>query len=195
MSTRNVLRLGVVSLVFASLQTAGFDRVLVFGVAYLALPLYVTVTVCSRLPFTNAVLAGAVTGFAWDMLSVDLFGRYALGLAIAGGFASIVLFENRSEVRVRRLGRRALVVAGSTIGLALLSAAVGETLPVFSFATLAGFVVATTVGAVLSGSVLRRIVMPARLVWDPNPGSPSAWTTHRPGLYVVPSSVIEREAA
>ncbi len=79
MSHTQILRLAAASILLAATQVAGFDRVLLFDIAYLALPLFLAVAVAGRLPFTNAVLCGALIGAFWDLLGIDLFGRYALG--------------------------------------------------------------------------------------------------------------------
>ena len=195
MSRTQAFRLAVVSLVLAAAQVAGFDRFLLFGVAYLALPLFAAVAVGGRLPFTNAALAGALVGFCWDLLAIDLFGRYALALATCAGVASIAISGARRAPRAALIARRAVAVAVGLILLAVVSAISGETLPPVTAATGLGLVVSTVIGTVVSGSVLNRLLLPTRTPWDPAQERSTDWVDRRAGLYSAPVADIEREAA
>jgi len=190
-----IFRVAAVSLAFAAAQVAGFDRFLLFGVAYLALPLFLAIAVGGRLPFTNAVLAGALVGVFWDLLAIDLFGRYALALALCAGTASLTTFGSTPSTRVERTARRALSVGAGLVVLASVSALSGETLPVLNGATAIGLVISLGVGTVVSGSLFNRIAVPSRTVWDPPEERATEWVDRRAGLYSVPTTGSEREAA
>ncbi len=195
MTRFQIARVAGISWIVAAIQVAGIDRFLLFGVAHLVLPLFLAVTVGSRLPLTNAVVGGALIGGTWDLLAIDLFGRYALGLAIAGGVASLALFGRTADSRRMRLVRRFVVTVVAVVGLVSVSAIAGETLPPFSSETLAGVALTSAFGALVTGTVLRRIVLPGRTVWDPAPVRSTGWVDHRAGLYSVPVQTSEREAA
>ncbi|MFW2383727.1 MAG: hypothetical protein ACN4GZ_18395 [Acidimicrobiales bacterium] len=195
MTKLQIFRLAAVSLAFAATQVAGFDRFLLFGVGYLALPLFLAIAVGGRLPFTNAALAGAFVGLFWDLLSIDLFGRYALALALCAGAASLATFASMPPGRVERIARRALSVGVGLLVLASVSALSGETLPVLNGATAVGLVVSLVVGTLVSGSLLNRIALPSRTVWDPAEERATEWVDRRAGLYSVPATSSEREAA
>ncbi|MGI9610496.1 MAG: hypothetical protein ACR2NL_09425 [Acidimicrobiia bacterium] len=195
MTSLQIARLGLVSLAIAATQVAGLDRFLLFGVGYLALPLFLAIAVGGRLPFTNAVLAGAFVGVFWDLLSINLFGRYALALALCSGAASLASFGSAQSARVERIARRALSVAVGLLMLALVSSLSGETLPALNGITAVGFVVSLAGGTLVAGSLLNRIAMPSRTVWDPAEKRATEWVDRRAGLYSVPASDAEREAA
>lgn len=195
MTRLQILRVAGASWILAAVQVAGFDRFLLFGVSHLVLPLFLAVAVGSRIPLTNAVVAGALIGGTWDLLSIDLFGRYALGLAVAGGVASLVLFGRTEKSRGSLLLRHLVANFFAVTGLVAVSALAGETLPAFSSPTVAGLTLTAVVGTLFSGRVLRRIALPSRTVWDPAPVRSTAWADRRAGLYSVPAATPEREAA
>ncbi len=189
------MRLAVVGLFLAAIQVAGFDRFLLFGTAYLALPLFLTIATASRLPATNAALVGALVGTFWDLLGIDLFGRYALALSLAGAVASLVSFRRRDSGAVARIGSRAIGVTAGIIVLASVSALSGETLPPLNSGTAVGLLVSVVVGTLVSGSTLNRLALPTRTAWDPAKERSTDWVDRRAGLYSVPVATAEQEAA
>ena len=195
MTRLQVARLAVASLMVAAVQVAGFDRFLLFGVAYLALPLFVAVAVGGRLPFTNAALAGALVGVCWDLLGIDLFGRYALALALCSGISSIATFGAGRASRVAGTTRRALATATGFLVLMAVSALAGETLPPLNAATGVGLLLSTAIGTSASGSMLNRLILPTRTIWDPAQERSTEWMDRRAGLYTTPVAHDEREAA
>jgi rod shape-determining protein MreD len=194
-SRKQVARLAVVSVFLAATQVAGFDRFLLLGMAYLALPLFLTVAMAARLPATNAALVGALIGTFWDLLSIDLFGRYALALALAGGLASLVTFRTRESAAPARIGRRAVAITVGFVVLASVSALSGETLPPMNPATAVALLLTVVVGTLVSGSILNRLALPTRIAWDPVRERSTDWVDRRAGLYSVPVVTTEREAA
>jgi hypothetical protein len=187
--------LAAASILLAATQVAGFDRVLLFDIAYLALPLFLAVAVAGRLPFTNAVLCGALIGAFWDLLGIDLFGRYALALSLVGGVSSLLTFPSRDSAAIARIGRRAIAITAGLLLLASVSALSGESLPALNAATALGFVLSVVVGTVVSGSVLNRFALPTRTAWEPAEERSTDWADRRAGLHSVPVSTAEREAA
>ena len=195
MSAFQIVRLAAAGLLLAAVQVTGFDSFLLFGVAYLALPLFLAVAVGTRLPFTNAVLSGWLIGVTWDLLSIELFGRYALVLALCGGVASLMCFgAQEASLRTRRV-RRGIATALAMVMLVTVSAVVGETLPVRSFSTLLGLALSSVIGMLVSGSVLNRLALPTRTAWDVRHSQPTDWADRRAGLYAVSYDAVERDAA
>ncbi len=182
MSGPQIGRVAVVAFVFAAVQTAAFDRLLLLGLAYLALPLWLSIVVGRRLPWTSAAIAGFGCGLAWDLLALDLFGRYALVLAIVGATSSLV--------GDRGIGFRAAFLAAANVCLWVVSAAVGETLPMIGTATLAGLVLSVVVGLPLvgSGGVVARLAIPGPTVWDRTDARSSDWVDRRAGLHSAPAT-------
>lgn len=191
------LRLVAVALVAATMQTAVFERFLLVGVGSVVVPVWLVVVVGRRLPATNAAVAGFGVGLAWDALSVSLFGRYGLALAaiaaLAGGVAR---FADAPRRRARFL-RRTVVLMAATVWLWSFSALVGETLPPVSWSTVGGLVLASSVGAVVTGpgGRLERFAIRGRTAWDA-PDRSTSWVDRRAGLFPVPGrSDAEPEAA
>ncbi len=184
MTRWQVLRLGGVALAVATVQTAALERFLLFGVGSLVLPAWLAIAVGRRLPATNAAAAGMLIGLAWDALSVNLFGRYALALAAVATFASLTGGVADAPGRVRRFLRRLVVVALSTMWLWAFSALVGETLPIIGWSTLAGLMIVSWLGASLTGpgSRLERVAIPGRTAWD-EPDRSTSWVDRRAGLF------------
>ena len=195
MTRLQIARVAGVSWILSAVQVAGFDRFLLFGLSHLVLPLFLVIAVGSRLPLTNAVIAGALIGGTWDLLAIDLFGRYALALAVVGGIASLALFGRADQPRRSRLLRRLVANVLGVAALVSISALVGETLPSFSARTAAGIALTAAVGTLISGRVLRRLALPSRIVWDPARDRSTDWADRRAGLYSVPAAMPEREAA
>ncbi len=188
MSPLQTARFLLVALAIAAFQVAGLDRFLLFGVAYLALPLWLVVAISGRLPVTNAAIAGFAVGAAWDLLSVTLFGRYAFALAIVGGVSGLFGSRSRSAGRVGGPLIRAGIVLLSTLWLWGFSALVGEVLPPLSIATGLGLGLATLVSLPLvrPDGVLDRLAISGYTEWEDRTESSSDWVDRRAGLYSVP---------
>ena len=66
MTRSQIVRLGVVSLIVAAVQTAGLDRVLLLGVVSVTLPAYLSVAVGARLLAAGAQSNGfACVRWSW----------------------------------------------------------------------------------------------------------------------------------
>jgi hypothetical protein len=174
-----IWRVGVVGFLVAAVQTAAFDRFLLLGLAYLALPLWLAIVVGRRLPWTSAAVAGFGCGLAWDLLALDLFGRYALVLAIVGATSSLV--------GDRSVAHRMTLLAASNVCLWVVSAMVGETLPMLDGRTLGGLLLSVAVGLLFIGSrgPMARLALPGPTAWDGTGARSSDWVDRRAGLHPV----------
>ena len=200
MNPLQTARFLLVAMVIAAVQVAGLDRFLLFGIAYLALPLWLVVAISGRLPATNAAIAGFAVGASWDLLNVTLFGRYAFALAIVGGISGLFGSRSRSAGRGGGLLIRAGIIGSSTLWLWGFSALVGEVLPPVSLATALGLGLATlaSLPLVRPDGVLDRLAISGYTQWENRTESSSEWVDRRGGLYSVPvppGPVGSREAA
>lgn len=187
MSGGQLARLGLVSLVAATIQTAALERLLLLGVASLVLPVWLSLVVGRRLPATNAAVAGFGIGLAWDALSISSFGRYALALSAIAAASSLTGRWSEAHRRRSRFLRRLVQLCVATVWLWWVSSLVGEAFPVLSRSTLAGLMLASVIGAAATGpgGRLERIGLAGRTVWD-EPDRSTDWVDRRSGLFPVP---------
>lgn len=197
MTRWQVTRFAVVSLVVASIQTSALERLLLFGVGSLVLPVWLILAVSRRLPATNAAIAGFGAGMAWDALSISSFGRYALALSGMAAAASLTAAWTETPRSRSRFLRRLVQLTVATVWLWWVSAMAGETFPVISGSTLAGLALASAIGAAVTGpgGRLERIGLGGRTAWD-EPDRSTDWVDRRSGLFPVPARAdVEPEAA
>ncbi len=187
MTSRQKIRFGMVALFIAGLQVAGFDRLQLFGLATLFVPLWLVVAIGGRLPATNATVAGFIIGLFVDLLSPALFGRYAFALAIVGAASAFAGSHLRSWGRNRGAIGSAVVVAVATIWLWGFSALVGEVFPLLSGQTIAGLALSSMVSIlfVRPGGVLDRLCIAGTTDWEVTGDRSSEWVDRRAGLYSV----------